>query len=254
MMPWVDSAVFEWIQYGRAERQPRDPAGPPWAGNTIKHLMPDVFEAYAKVFHWLDANYGNVETPLSPAEQALLHLPRCEPLRDLIKKLRVGDVGTRVRWKAVAEALAISFQPGLLDDWFRAKLEPGCWPRYIYGPDEGMLNPLEVSALSKSLGAGDASVRCFYRLPEMAFIATNHPLLYEGSLADLTAFSAEPSFRTPEYWWPPNHEWCVCSDYDLAFTIVGGSSATIGRILGDPVLEAIEVQPNLRVDSYGPMP
>jgi hypothetical protein len=196
MTPWLDNAVFDWIEHGRAKTKPRDATGPVWGGNTVKHLMPDVFEAYAKVFHWLDAHYDNIDTPLSPEEQTALHLPQCEGLLDL----------------------------------------------------------RELLALSTVLAAGDASIQCFYRLPEMAFIGTDHPLLYEGSLADLSAFSTKPSFRNPEYWWAPNHEWCVCSDYDLAFTIVGGSSAAIRRILGDPVLEAIEVQPDLRVDSYAPMP
>jgi hypothetical protein len=254
MTPWLDNAVFDWIEHGRAKTKPRDPTGPVWGGNTVKHLMPDVFEAYAKVFHWLDAHYGNIDTPLSPEEQTALHLPQCEPLRDLVEKLRANDGDTRVRWKAVAEALGIPFEAGLSDDWFRAKLETGCWPRYILGPDEGLLDLRELSALSTVLAAGDASIQCFYRLPEMAFIGTDNPLLYEGSLADLSAFSTKPSFRNPEYWWPANHEWCVCSDYDLAFTIVGGSSAAIRRVLGDPVLEAIEVQPDLRVDYYAPMP
>jgi hypothetical protein len=72
------------------------------SSDAVKHLMPDVFEAYAKVFHWLDAHYGNIDTPLSPEEQTAQHLPQCEPLRDLVEKLRTNDGDTRVRWKAVA--------------------------------------------------------------------------------------------------------------------------------------------------------
>jgi hypothetical protein len=216
--------------------------------------MPDVFEAYAKVFHWLNAHYDNIDNPLAPEEQTVLHIPRCEALRDLVEGLRTNDGSTRVRWNDVAEALRIPFLAGLSDDWFRAKLEPGCWPRYIFGPDEGLLDQRELLALSEALGEGDASKRCFYRLPEMAFVGTDRPLLYEGSLAEVSVFATKPSFRNPEYWWPLNHEWCVCSDYDLAFTIVGGSRAAILRVLDDAALEAIEVQSDLRVDSYAPMP
>jgi hypothetical protein len=253
MTPWLDNAVFDWIEHGRAKTTPRDPTDPAWDGNTVKHLMPDVFEAYAKVFHWLDAHYDNIDNPLSPEEQTALHLPQCEPLRDLVERLRTNDGNTRVRWKAVADVLGIPFEAGLSDDWFRAKLETGCWPRYIFGPDEGLLDQRELMALSTVLAEGDASKQCFYRLPEMPFIGTDHPLLYEGSLADVSMFPTKPSFRNPEYWWPPNHEWCVCSDYDLAFTVVGGSSTAIRRVLDDAVLEAIEVQPDLRVDCYAPM-
>jgi hypothetical protein len=216
--------------------------------------MPDVFEAYAKVFHWMDARYDNIDNPLTPEEQAILHMPGCASLRTLVEGLRSNDGNTRVRWQHVAEVLGMPFVAGLSHDWFRTKLEAGCWPRYIFGPNEGMLDQRELLALCNVLAEGGTAKRCLFRLPEMPFIGTDHPLLYKGSLVDVLLFPLEASWGSPEYWWPPNREWCVCSDYDLAFTIVGGSKETIKRLLDDTVLESIEVRPDLRVDYYAPMP
>ena len=59
---------------------------------------------------------------------------------------------------------------------------------------------------------------------------------------------------SPEYWWPPNRAWCVCSDYDLMFTVVGGSRHLISALLKSDVLECLEVTPQTRIDSLAPMP
>jgi hypothetical protein len=45
-----------------------------------------------------------------------------------------------------------------------------------------------------------------------------------------------------------DHSWCVCSDYDLTFTIVAGSKELVSRVLNDVTLEAIQVTPQTRID------
>jgi len=264
MQPWPDHTIFQWIEHGRAALDPRGRDASGWTGNTVRHLMPDVFEAYVKVFHRLDAYYDNIDNPLSPQEQEVLGLPRCEPLRDLVTRLRTFDGNTRVRWKSVAEALGLPFVAGLSDDWCRAVVETGCWPRYIYGPEDGQLYEealLELSSLLAGHGHGEVQ-RCYFRLPKVPFLGTDQPLLYEGLLTDVMAFPMEPSTKnpvyyclnTPEYWWPPTNDWCVCSDYDLAFTVIGGPRSLLQGVLNSSVLEALEVQPDFRIDVYAPMP
>ena len=42
-------------------------------------------------------------------------------------------------------------------------------------------------------------------------------------------------------WWPEDEDWCVYSSPDTAWTLVGGPSETIDRILGDNLLEAVQL-------------
>lgn len=47
---------------------------------------------------------------------------------------------------------------------------------------------------------------------------------------EVRTFLTEGKYRfTPEYWWPTDCSWCLCSDYDLMFTVVGGLAG--GRLL-----------------------
>ena len=94
-----------------------------------------------------------------------------------------------------------------------------------------------------------------FRFSEIAFIATDKPIQFCGTLEELSAFLAHGKYQfTPEYWWPADHSWCVCSDYDLTFTIVAGSNELVSRVLNDATLEALQVTPQTRIDSYAPMP
>jgi hypothetical protein len=253
MMPIEDQTVFDWIARGRIEGTLRA-NNPDWSGNTVRHLMPDVFETYAKIFHRLDVHYENIDNPLSDEEIAVLKIPSCASLRALAEQVRERGIGTRVRWCEVADLFGFPFVPGLSDEWFRARLEPGCWPRYIYGPGEGYLEEDEYMEIASLLSQEGHSQYCFYRLPEIPFVATDQPLLFQGTQLEVNSIPTIGTWNAPEYWWPSNRNWCICSDYDLSFTFVGGTRELISRILGSKEIEAIEVRPDLRVDYFAPMP
>jgi hypothetical protein len=83
----------------------------------------------------------------------------------------------------------------------------------------------------------------------MPYIGTDKPLLFSGELKDLPDFSAA---TPPEYWWPQSQRWCVCSDYDLPFTIIGGSHGLIDQIGSNALLETVMVTPSTRIDYKSP--
>jgi hypothetical protein len=85
----------------------------------------------------------------------------------------------------------------------------------------------------------------------MPFIGTDQPLLYIGELLDVPDLLVNDS--PPEYWWPESRSWCVCSDYDLSFTIVGGPQNFIDQILASNVLEAVTVSHHTRIDYKTPI-
>jgi hypothetical protein len=217
-------------------------------------VIPDLFEAYAKIFHPIEGRYENIDHPLDLEEQKILGLPECHILRDFVQRMRTEPEAPTLRWKKVAEALGVPFQRHLSYEWFRSVLEPGCWPRYVSGPVEGILEEREAAALISILSAFSSSSNCYFRFAEMPYIGTDKPLLYSGELEHLQRFVKETRRKfTPEYWWPEDRSWCVCSDYDLTFTIVGGSKQLIDSILTNADLESIRVTADARVDYRAPI-
>ena len=253
MIPIEDQSVFDWIARGRmqASAHADDPA---WPGITIRHLIPDVFEAYAKIFHRLDVHYENIDNPLSEEEIAILQIPACTSICSLAEKVRRRNGGTRISWREVAAFFGFPFAPGLSYIWISRQLAPTCWPRFIYGPGDGYLEAEEYTEIASLLLEEGYLPECFYRLAEIPFIATDQQLLFQGELTEVNSIPTRSNWNAPEYWWSPSNEWCLCSDYDLTFTFIGGTRSLVARILNSPSLEAIEVQPDLRVDDFAPMP
>lgn len=247
-----DESAFDWIRLGRDETLSRDPG---WAGNFVSHLIPPVFEAYAKVFHRIDAYYENVDNPLTASEIAILKIPPCEELKSLVEGRRAKAQGSRIRWKEVAELLGVPFAPEINHEWYRKRLAEGCWPRFLRGPDDGLLEPEECTELVSVQRPFTGSGECFFRFAEMPFIGTDKPLLFYGALDQLGEFIKSGAYQfSPEYWWPRSRNWCVCSDYDLTFTVVGGSRKLISALLTNDVLECLEAMPQTRVDSLAAIP
>ena len=77
--------------------------------------------------------------------------------------------------------------------------------------------------------------------------------LFRGTLDAVCEFQKERHLCF-EYWWPSDQSWCVCSDYDLPFTIIGGRPNLVSALLQDKVLECIQVTPQTRIDVFAPMP
>ena len=245
---------FEWIKRGRKPSIARGPNHLEWPGNTVRNLLPGVFPAYAKILHRLDADYSYIDNSLTPEEKEILSIPGCTGLRAFVERLRTGEEHVRIWWKDVAKELDLPFAQEISDEWFRKRLPQGCWARYVYGPDEGYLEPEEYSELISALSHGTADIDCYFRLPEIPFVATDQTLLFQGAIEEVTHVPAKGNCNTPEYWWPSSREWCVCSDYDLSYTFVGGPREIISRVLNGNLIEAIEVTPDARVDYLAPIP
>jgi hypothetical protein len=252
MQPCPDDA-FEWIRTGREELLPRD--DPNWK-SFVSNLIPKKFDAYAKILHGIQARYDNIDNPLSDREIALLKIPPCTKLRSFVENLRRQRQGSRIRWEALAHLMNVPFAAEICHEWFRVRMEaPGCWPRFLYGPSDGDLNNDELLEVLSILGSFTGSQDCFFRFAEIPSIGTDKPILFRGLLDELSTFlnNRKDQF-TPEYWWPTDYNWCLCTDYDLTFTIVGGSRKLITTILKNVNLEALEVTSQTRIDYKAPIP
>ncbi len=97
-----DNSAFAWIENDRLPMIPRNSNGSEWKGNTVQNCLPNQFEAYAKILHRIEANYKQIDNPLSPEEIVILKIPDCTLLRSFIELSRTPGSQVRLRWKAVS--------------------------------------------------------------------------------------------------------------------------------------------------------
>jgi hypothetical protein len=246
-----NSSVFNWIANGRQARSTFDPS----KGVPLSCVVPTVFPKYLKILHRLHGRRDSIDRPLSAEELGILKIPDCVAVRNLVE--HHSRSSSRIYWRDAARVLGIPYAAELTHSWFSTSLRPNpdCWPRFIYGPADGSLDVEECRELVSLLAALTNAQECYFRLPEIPFIATKQNLLFRGPIDEVEPFFARGRFQfTPEYWWPPDHQWCVCSDYDLTFTIVAGPAALVDALLHSRVLECIEVDADIRVDDMAPIP
>ncbi len=76
--------------------------------------------------------------------------------------------------------------------------------------------------------------------------------IFRGPLDGVLSFY-EWSFihQSPNLWWPEDRAWCVATEIDFNSTFVGGSAACIERVLAHPELEALPIAIDARVDAFG---
>jgi hypothetical protein len=70
MQPQHDESAYDWIRRCRNERVDSNEVG--LTRNFVSYLMPTLFEAYAKVFHRIEACYENIDKPLTANEISIL--------------------------------------------------------------------------------------------------------------------------------------------------------------------------------------
>jgi hypothetical protein len=249
-------AEFQWIQAALEMRRARN--APNRNGDSVSQLVPTGFVAYAKILHSVRASYTNIDDPhpLTEREIAILRIPPCTKLRSFVETLREEGQNPRIRWKTLAKLLGVPFKSEICLEWFRASMEDrACWARFLSGPDDGNLNAEEFPEVVSILRAFSRGQDCFFRFARWSFTKMDEPPIFRGELNELAEFLSDKSYRfTPEYWWPADRSWCVCSEYDLKFTIVGGPKELVSAVLTNPTLEALEVTSHTRTDDAAPMP
>jgi hypothetical protein len=131
--------------------------------------------------------------------------------------------------------------------------EPACWPRFLYGPAEGDLDRGELSEIVSILRSCTGGQECFLRFAEIPLIGTGKQMLFAGALDEIVEFGKENNDQfSPEYLWPSDRSWCLCSDFD--FTFVGGSQELISAIPASSTLETFPITRQTRVDYFVPPP
>ena len=213
----TDVSTGVWISSARRRGEP----------GTVGSLVPDVFEAYARVFHPAVRYAGDDDVEVAWSEVAAHNGTVASPL---------------MQWDALTRG-PVESQPPVWDD----------------GPSEGHLPVAVAARLSTVLRAHTSTPDdCFfgrwdgfgYDLPDrenpprLLLRGGHDVVLVRGSVTDAGRnLAPEPHEQSANLWWPADRAWCVVTDIDLTSTYVGGTRSCVAEILAASGLEAAPASP-----------
>jgi hypothetical protein len=242
----ADHSAFDWIARGLDLH-----------GFGVSRLLPPVFRAYCKILHTIhvDLSVGDrslswhqAADPMTWFAGSAVPDKTDEIVRGLVSggtiERSVPDVpfpSSRIRWRDLAAQYSVSFTPQITDAAFTAVFPGRSWPRYLVGPDEGTLDEEGCRRLCEILAPFTGAQRCFFYY-ELIATRSVEALLYSGRLDEVpSTFGIDAALGTPSYWWPEDRTWCVCTDWDVTYTVVGGTSDLAREIEGDAILEVVRL-------------
>ena len=197
----------------------------PWA--TVGAIVPEGFEAYARILHPAYLKDGSNEKPVTWASVAALRGKQTHPLVQFNRLTDLGDdpdrdpPGMNRPREGVPPEEVLQPLVGVLKEL--TPMTPECW--FCLWAGFGQLETL--------IGFDDA--------PRVEIPGREY-LLFSGALNAIDGFRARNNWGDdgPNIWWPEDRAWCVATEIDLDSTYVGGSGELI-ESLGDE--DALEVMP-----------
>jgi len=228
---------FEWIKSKLWPSGDRPDGG---EGHTVRHCLPPHFDSYYKLLHpiYIDSSIKDKNLTWDEAKT----------------EFKEEDL-EQTTWKGLANEHDVKFVPEISFWSFRKSLKDRLWPRYIIGPEEGNLEPIAikplVEILNKYTDSNQVVYFCYFFLATDDWESSTW-YLYKGMLKEIHDFEKLDEVRlSPTYWWPANKKWCVCTDYDLDFTLIGGSTKMIQELSESQNFEGFIVNIDTRVDYKG---
>jgi hypothetical protein len=258
-----DLTEFDWIRTNTDKLLSHNSEN--WKGNFISHCVPP-FDDYCKVFHPIYIDSEFIDSPKVTWDNIEIkeQLANGKKIDSIIVRLldestlvygaspRPGFQGKQIRWKELAERYGLIFHSEINVRSFSLAFPNRSWPRFLIGPDEGRLEKNTCAELVNVLRPFTDNQNCFFGYDVIATQQLETDLLFSGTLDDvLDTYSLDSVWSAPTYWWPQNRSWCVCTDWDLTFTIIGGSQKLIDSILSNKKIEALRVERTSRVDWKG---
>lgn len=197
--------------------------------DSVLSLVPEGFEAYARLFH--PAGNGDPEVP--------------------------------VRWRDIAQANGRTAHrmmqwPSITGSFrfFERDHQPGLWDRE---PEQGTLPQALVPVLTSVLARHTATAgQCWFAVwdgwgalepgvadaPAFEIPHRRLHLLTGPITAIRRSVETEGWWQTPTLWWPDDRAWCVETEVDFMTTYAGGTRACIAELAAHPDLEVVAVQPS----------
>jgi hypothetical protein len=219
-------------------------------GAPVLNLIPQGFDAYCKILHPIYKYDLSFDFPIPLTKQTsyndLWQLGKTmsvggRRIDELAMELRnaQGD-GERVRWRELIDELGLTWVPEVNEHSLTFQ-SGGSWPFYLEAPGEGYYEDDVLDRLLAILSEYTPGGTCYYYFDYMT-TDDLEPRLFIGTLGEAKgAFAGVRDYQRPTYWWAADQSWCLCSDYDLSFTLFGGPQAAVDAMLQDQIIEAIEI-------------
>lgn len=196
-----------------------------WA--TVAALLPDGFEAYARVLHPAHRRSGELVrwAEVASFNGRIAHpLMQFECIAQLDDMNAKPDWGDRPRRGRLSDEVALA----LLQLLRAATATPeACWFCVWVGYG-GLREQLRPSSL--------------VRTPHREYV------LLRGPLDAATTLAANLRSEGPNIWWPEDRAWCVATEVDLDSTYIAGSSRLIEDAMRSRTLDVVPADLKDRVD------
>jgi hypothetical protein len=197
----------------------RKPLRPRVEGSGVRlgEVLPDYFERYLRVFHHFE-----------------------------------NDAGQWTTWSERAKAARVQFH-AQLSERALGRVIMGPWSDSPWYACEGWLDAWSRRAVSEILDswAGGTEVSMYWGISEQ--VHGDSTLLLRRRPAALSTAQTRPVlgcelYAGPEYVWPDDRSWVLCTDYDLTSTYIACDESLASAFLTSPDLEVLPTDPNDRVD------
>jgi hypothetical protein len=205
-----------------------------WTGGRVSNLVPGRYSHYCKIIHPIYRNktvfdenllYGD----LDPHERFPIELGERIRLKDLAKKYNLRYT------KEISSYSIIRLF--------------GSNPRYLIGGAHGEIDDETVKEIISVLQPFTQTSNCYFHYEMLKVPKYYKAQLYYGKLTDVIDLSHDDEVQgSPSCWWEENKSWCLYTEYDLDFSIFGGSKEMVDALLANNFLECIEVDWHTRVD------
>ncbi len=193
----------------------------------ISSIMPKRFNYSCKILHpiYRDNNIKN---------EGLLW-SQCNPDEEV--QLSVGE---RLWYRDLAKKYNIAYTKDITSrNIFRSL---GGYPRYMLLAEEGSMESDELEKIISVLQPFSEGEQCYFYYDGLKTVNVDPDTdgyLYAGDLENLIELS-QKAHGSPTYWWNQSKTWCLYTDFDLDFSIVGGTKEVIDSLLSADSLECIE--------------
>ncbi|TFB23888.1 hypothetical protein E3U55_03480 [Filobacillus milosensis] len=206
-------------------------------GCRVFNILPNRYSHYCKILHpvYRDKNIKD-ETIL---------WNECDPNEPFY-----FNYGERLTFKALAEKYNLNYSKEINSSSIANKL--GGYPRYLILGDEGTTDENTLQELFSVLKPLTNQEQCYFQYDVLKIINEfhdfqefEHGLLYYGNLDDVLSTYHMGDFLgvgSPTYWWAEDKSWCIHTDYDSDFSLVGGNKELIDELLSHNKLECLEVE------------
>lgn len=215
---------------------PNNPA-PGWKGNLVGNFVPKIYQAYCKVLQpmYVDQNVTDRSLMWTTDNEAFAR-------------------GERIFYRELARYYKLRYTKELSVNTILQACGQN-FPRYLSGVDEGTIDEEScrriVSVLRSSAGQPCFFYYDFLKTPDLSIENNYMGKLFTGQLEEVLLLYTDARVKgSPSYWWPADKSWCVWTDYDLTFTIIGGPQMLIDAFVADDFLECIKVDVTTRIDRY----